>query len=111
MGHGTLDMYVISPSAKSPEVKELVRLWHSQDSDAIASAVHTVKMGGKELRLPLLDVASVCALLVWQPADPNEPITRLLFPGSAPQSKILEGLEKFKQLECLKMAVYHSPLP
>ena len=98
-------MYVISPSAKSPEVKELVRLWHSQDSDAIASAVHTVKMGGKELRLPLLDVASVCALLVWQPADPNEPITRLLFPGSAPQSKILEGLEKFKQLECLKMAV------
>ena len=63
-------------------------------------------MGGKEFRIPLLDIVSVCALLVWQPADPNEAVTRLLFPGSAPQHKILEGLEKFKQLEFLKSPVF-----
>ena len=96
-------MFIISPSADSPEVKELVRLWRSGDP---ASAFRTVKMGGKDFRIPLLDVVSVCALLVWQPADPSEPVTRLLFPGSAPQHKILEGLEKFKRLEFLKTPVY-----
>ncbi|XP_057379136.1 microtubule-associated protein futsch-like [Daphnia carinata] len=103
VGHGTLDMFIISPSANSPEVKELMRLWRSGE---VATALRTVKMGGKEFSLPLLDIVSVCALLVWQPADPNEPVTRLLFPGSAPQHKILEGLEKFKQLEFLKSPVF-----
>ncbi|KZS19293.1 Uncharacterized protein APZ42_014156 [Daphnia magna] len=103
VGHGTLDMFIISPSANSPEVKELMRLWRSGE---VATALRTVKMGGKEFNLPLLDIVSVCALLVWQPADPNEPVTRLLFPGSAPQHKILEGLDKFKQLEFLKSPVF-----
>lgn len=97
-------MYVISPSADSAEVKELARLWRS-GGGAAGSAFRTVKMGGKEVRLPLLDVCSVCALLVWQPADPAEPVTRLLFPGSAPQHKVLEGLEKLRHLDVLRAAV------
>merc|ERR1711874_885312 len=43
-----------------------------------------------------------CALLIWQPANPNDTITRLLFPGSTPQNKIFKGLEKLRKLECLK---------
>jgi len=100
-------MYVISPSPDCAEVKELIRLWRGgRGEEAAGTAYRTVKMGGKEFRIPLLDLVSVCALLVWQPADPCEPVTRLLFPGSAPQHKILEGLEILKpHLEYLKSPV------
>lgn len=100
-------MYVISPSADSPEVKELLRLWRTGNAEEATGPAQqrTVKMGGKEFRIPLLDMLSVCALLVWQPADPAESVTRLLFPGSAPQQLILEGLERLKHLECLKTPV------
>merc|ERR1712213_161672 len=57
---------------------------------------------GKELWLPIANLVSICALLVWQPANPNDTITRLLFPGSTPQNKIFKGLEKLRKLECLK---------
>merc|ERR1712106_620453 len=46
-----------------------------------------------------------CALLIWHPNDPNDTITRILFPGSTPQHKIFEGLEKLQKLECLKHPV------
>merc|ERR1712013_420818 len=59
-------------------------------------------MGGKELWLPIANLVSICALLIWQPANPNDTITRLLFPGSTPQNKIFKGLEKLRKLECLK---------
>merc|ERR1711915_728040 len=55
-----------------------------------------------ELWLPIANLVSICALLVWHPANPNDTITRLLFPGSTPQHKIFKGLEKLKKLECLK---------
>merc|ERR1712211_126514 len=35
-------------------------------------------------------------------ANPNDTMTRLLFPGSTHQHKIFKGLEKLKKLECLK---------
>merc|ERR1711933_423959 len=54
------------------------------------------------LWLPIANLVSICALLVWQPANPNDTITRLLFPGSTPQNKIFKGLEKLRKLECLK---------
>merc|ERR1712168_246631 len=38
-------------------------------------------------------------------ANPNDTITRLLFPGSTPQHKIFKGLEKLKRLECLRQPV------
>merc|ERR1712079_787531 len=61
-----------------------------------------INVDGKELWLPIANLVSICALLVWQPANPNDTITRLLFPGSTPQNKIFKGLEKLRKLECLK---------
>merc|ERR1712179_55487 len=60
---------------------------------------------GKEVWLPIANLVSICALLVWSPANPNDTMTRLLFPGSTPQHKIFKGLEKLKKLECLKQPV------
>ena len=54
-------------------------------------------MDGKELWLPLANLVSICALLVWFPDNPDDTITRLLFPGSTPQNKVLRGLEKLKE--------------
>uniref|UniRef100_A0A8B9Z791 Microtubule-associated protein 1A n=1 Tax=Buteo japonicus TaxID=224669 RepID=A0A8B9Z791_9AVES len=45
------------------------------------------------------------ALVVWLPASPTEKIVRVLFPGNAPQNKILEGLEKLKHLDFLRYPV------
>uniref|UniRef100_A0A672KMG5 Microtubule-associated protein 1A-like n=1 Tax=Sinocyclocheilus grahami TaxID=75366 RepID=A0A672KMG5_SINGR len=44
-----------------------------------------------EISVPYL--TSITALVVWLPANPTEKIIRVLFPGNAPQNKILEGLE------------------
>merc|ERR1712113_1255909 len=57
------------------------------------------------LWLPIANLVSICALLIWYPANPNDTITRLLFPGSTPQNKVFKGLEKLKRLECLKQPV------
>ncbi|KOC70405.1 Microtubule-associated protein futsch [Habropoda laboriosa] len=70
VGHGTLDMYALSPNKDNRE-----------------------------------NLVSICALLVWQPANPEDTITRILFPGSTPQQKIFEGFERLKHLEFLKHPV------
>uniref|UniRef100_A0A7N6A1Y4 Microtubule-associated protein 1Aa n=1 Tax=Anabas testudineus TaxID=64144 RepID=A0A7N6A1Y4_ANATE len=56
-----------------------------------------------EISVPYL--TSVTALVVWLPANPAEKIVRVLFPGNAPQNKILEGLEKLKHLDFLRYPV------
>lgn len=96
VGHGTLDMYIISPSKDSKEVKEFLQKWHANDKKLFASK------DSKEFSFPMQNVVSICALLVWQPANPEDNITRILFPGSTPDAKIYEGLEKVKALEFLK---------
>uniref|UniRef100_A0A8C3VE03 Microtubule associated protein 1A n=1 Tax=Catharus ustulatus TaxID=91951 RepID=A0A8C3VE03_CATUS len=53
-----------------------------------------------EISVPYL--TSITALVVWLPASPTEKIVRVLFPGNAPQNKILEGLEKLKHLDFLR---------
>merc|ERR1712110_934662 len=104
VGHGKLDMYVLNPSKESREVKEFLSRW-SDDSGQLGSMKAGINVDGKELWLPIANLVSICALLVWQPANPNDTITRLLFPGSTPQNKIFKGLEKLKKLECLKQPV------
>uniref|UniRef100_A0A8D8UBL5 Microtubule-associated protein futsch n=1 Tax=Cacopsylla melanoneura TaxID=428564 RepID=A0A8D8UBL5_9HEMI len=101
VGYGKLDMYVISPARDSREVKEFLMKWHSNDTKLFSGF-------NKKTTFPIQNLVSICALLVWQPANPNETITRLLFPGSAPQYKIFEGLEKIKHLEFLKYPVCTS---
>ncbi|XP_043471850.1 microtubule-associated protein futsch [Leptopilina heterotoma] len=99
VGHGTLDMYVLSPSKDSKEVREFLTKWHASDSK-LFSGSH--KKDTNNLVFPIQNVVSICALLVWQPANPESTITRILFPGSTPQHKIFEGLDRLKHLEFLK---------
>merc|ERR1712039_211027 len=101
VGHGKLDMYVLNPSKDSREVREFLSRWHD-DSGHLGNMKAGINVDGKELWLPIANLVSICALLVWQPANPNDTITRLLFPGSTPQNKIFKGLEKLRKLECLK---------
>merc|ERR1712156_937523 len=101
VGHGKLDMYVLNPSKDSREVREFLSRW-SEDIGQLGNMKAGINVDGMELWLPIANLVSICALLVWQPANPNDTITRLLFPGSTPQNKIFKGLEKLRKLECLK---------
>merc|ERR1712107_801285 len=96
--------YVLNPSKESREVKEFLSRW-SEDIGQLGNMKAGINVDGKELWLPIANLVSICALLVWHPANPNDTITRLLFPGSTPQHKIFKGLEKLKKLECLKKPV------
>ncbi|KAF7659866.1 hypothetical protein LDENG_00291660 [Lucifuga dentata] len=91
MGVGQLELYIINPGKNSQEYHTLMQNW----PDAISSA-------SKSQTLPLTALASVCALLVWHPACPQEKVVRVLFPGVTPQAKLLEGLEKLKGLPFLQ---------
>ncbi|XP_063696678.1 microtubule-associated protein futsch isoform X2 [Culicoides brevitarsis] len=99
VGHGTLDMYVISPSKDSKEVKEFIQKWNNNDPKLFATK------DAKEFIFPLQNMISICALLIWTPANPEDNVTRILFPGSTPQAKIFEGMDKVKSLEFLKTPV------
>ncbi|KFB43674.1 AGAP001194-PA-like protein [Anopheles sinensis] len=101
VGHGTLDMYVISPSRDSREVKDFLARWTAADQRLFAKETKD----GKDFAFPLQNLISICALLVWTPANPEDNITRILFPGSAPEYKILEGLEKMKNVEFMRQPV------
>ncbi|XP_044006462.1 microtubule-associated protein futsch-like isoform X2 [Aphidius gifuensis] len=99
VGHGTLDMYVLSPNKDSREVREFLTKWKLGDCKIFENS-H--KKDNNIINFPIQNMISICALLIWQPANPNDTITRILFPGSTPQNKIFEGMEKLKHLEFLK---------
>ncbi|XP_060525746.1 microtubule-associated protein futsch [Cylas formicarius] len=100
VGHGTLNMYVLSPERNSKDVRDFLQKWNQSDAK-LFSAART----GKEFVFPLPNLVSICALLIWQPANPNDTITRILYPGSTPQKKIFEGLDRLRGLEYIKHAV------
>ena len=91
VGKGSLDMYVLNPVGDAKEMKDFLTQWGKQaPSFSQANGV------------PIPNCTSICVLLVVRPASPTEKVTRILFPGSAPQHKLLEGLERVKHLEFLK---------
>ena len=92
VGHGSLDMYILNPVQDSKELKEFYQQWSKQ------SIQHS---NSPQFTLP--NILSICTLLIWRPADQTENITRIFFPGNAPQHKIIEGLEKLKTLNVLKV--------
>ncbi|XP_054755216.2 microtubule-associated protein futsch-like [Lytechinus pictus] len=100
VGIGKLDMYILSPTQDSKELKDFLQQWSA--GKAFSKVKTGVKVNGKESEVPLPNACSICALMVWQPASPQENIVRVLFPGNAPQSKIIEGLDRVKHLEFLK---------
>ncbi|XP_077989247.1 uncharacterized protein LOC144443582 [Glandiceps talaboti] len=100
VGIGKLDMYILSPIKDSKELKDFMSQF--QNSKKFPSAKTGVKSNGKEFELSLPNMVSICALVVWQPYNPVEPTVRVLFPGNAPQSRLLEGLDKCKNLSFLQ---------
>ncbi|KAL5005551.1 hypothetical protein ScPMuIL_019007 [Solemya velum] len=91
VGHGTLDMYILNPVTDSKELKDFYQQWNK-----------LVSTFGSLQHVPLPNMLSICALLIWKPADPSDSITRIFFPGNAPQHKVIEGLERMKNLSVLK---------
>ncbi|XP_041365673.1 microtubule-associated protein 1B-like [Gigantopelta aegis] len=91
VGHGSLDMYILNPVHDCKELKEFYLQWNKQ-----------VNNFGVQQHVPLPNMLSICALLVWRPSNPMDKITRIFFPGNAPQHKVIEGLEKIKNLDFLK---------
>ncbi|KAL8577433.1 hypothetical protein ACOMHN_048068 [Nucella lapillus] len=91
VGKGSLDMYVLNPVGDAKEMKDFLAQWGKEASS------FTQANG-----IPIPNCTSISALLVVRPASPMENVTRILFPGSAPQHKLLEGLERVKHLEFLK---------
>ncbi|XP_052446393.1 microtubule-associated protein 1S isoform X1 [Carassius gibelio] len=93
MGVGRLDLYVLNPVKGSKELEAFLQTWPGSTPNI------------KTSEIPLECMVSICALLVWHPANPTEKIIRVLFPGCTPESKIFEGLERLKHLEFLKHPV------
>ncbi|XP_029900741.1 microtubule-associated protein 1S-like [Myripristis murdjan] len=91
MGVGQLDLYILSPGKTSQEYQTLMQNWPD-----------TMYPASQSQNLPLTALVSVCALLVWHPACPQEKVVRVLFPGVAPQAKVLEGLEKLRGVAFLQ---------
>ncbi|KAM8892588.1 uncharacterized protein map1ab isoform 2-T2 [Spinachia spinachia] len=101
MGVGRLDMYVLNPVKDSKEMQFLMQKWAGNSK----AKTGIVLPNGKEGEISVPYLTSVTALVVWLPANPTEKIIRVLFPGNAPQNKILEGLEKLKHLDFLRYPV------
>ncbi len=93
MGVGRLDLYVLNPVKGSKELEAFLQTWPGSTPNI------------KTSEIPLECMVSICALLVWHPANPREKIIRVLFPGCTPESKIFEGLERLKHIEFLKHPV------
>lgn len=91
VGHGTLDLYVLTPSQDSADVKSVVSNW-SKKLDAYSRDV------------PAMNALAVACVLVWVPASKTAPVTRVLFTGEASQSKILEGVDKLKSVQIFQTA-------
>ncbi|XP_051547888.1 microtubule-associated protein 1B-like [Myxocyprinus asiaticus] len=101
MGVGRLDMFVLNPVKDSKEMHFLMQKWAGNSK----AKTGIVLPNGKEGEISVPYLTSITALVVWLPANPTEKIVRVLFPGNAPQNKILEGLEKLKHLDFLRYPV------
>ncbi|XP_075996704.1 uncharacterized protein map1ab [Genypterus blacodes] len=101
MGVGKLDMYILNPVKDSKEMQFLMQKWAGNSK----AKTGIILPNGKEGEISVPYLTSVTALVVWLPANPAEKIVRVLFPGNAPQNKILEGLEKLKHLDFLRYPV------
>lgn len=113
VGHGTLDMYVLNPLQDSKELKDFVAQWGKHVSN-FSTTKSQFKVNNKEMSIPIANMMSIAALLVWRPAAANEAITRILFPGTTPQNRLFEGLDKLKNLDifqhpCCSESSLHAP--
>uniref|UniRef100_A0A3Q3EBX6 Microtubule associated protein 1S n=1 Tax=Hippocampus comes TaxID=109280 RepID=A0A3Q3EBX6_HIPCM len=97
MGVGRLELYPLNPVSGSRDLEELLR-----------TAPPSGGAPPEGSALPLACLTSICALLVWHPSSDREKIVRVLFPGCAPQAKILDGLQRLQRLDFLGVPVVRS---
>ncbi|KAF0309128.1 Microtubule-associated protein futsch [Amphibalanus amphitrite] len=99
VGHGRLDLYVLNPQRDANEMQAFLKSWtEGPDQSRV-----TLRVKGREF--PVANLVSICCLLVWVPDDRHDTVTRLLFPGSTPQQKVFEGLDRLKHLDFMKTPV------
>ncbi|KAI1883172.1 hypothetical protein AGOR_G00242480 [Albula goreensis] len=103
MGVGQLELYVLNPVRGSRELEAATRGWAGRGPGGPDQAKAPVG------DIPLSCLASICALLVWRPASPEERPVRVLFPGCAPQGRVLEGLERLRHLDFLRRPAGTNP--
>ena len=103
VGHGSLDLYVLNPQQDGKEMKDFLTQWNKH-VDNFTNSKSVLKASGRDMPVPLPDMLSICALLVWRPQSPSENITRILFPGNCPQQRVFEGLDKLKNLDIFQQA-------
>ncbi|XP_026863169.2 microtubule-associated protein 1A isoform X1 [Electrophorus electricus] len=101
LGVGKLDMYILNPIKESKEMQFFMQKWAGNSK----AKTGIIMANGKEGEISVPYLTSITALVVWVPASPKEKIVRVLFPGNAPQNKILEGLEKLRHLDFLRYPV------
>ena len=75
VGHGKLDMYVVNPARDAKELREFMERWNGENSKTLGTFKSGINVDGRELWLPLANLVSICALLVWLPDNPNDTVT------------------------------------
>lgn len=86
VGHGSLDLYILTPLQDNRPLKDFLTSWSKNNNPFVS----------KGSSLPLSSLASVCAVVVWQPF--MQAPTRLLFPGTASQQTVLEALDRLTSM-------------
>merc|ERR1712226_1326815 len=72
VGHGKLDMNVVNPSRDAKDLREFMGRWNGENSKTLGTFKSGINVDGKELWLPLANLVSICALLVWLPDNPDD---------------------------------------
>jgi len=102
INQGSFDLYVAHPVEDSRELKEFRRQCSSQ-------APHFVAPG----TVPLTDMVSAVAALVWKPCASTEKPVRIFLPGSAPLAKLYESLDRLQGIPLFELlsgsAEEHAP--
>lgn len=102
IGQGTLDMIVLNPCKDTRLLNDFYKFWENEDDRLTYVQTISASLTGQDIYMPISDVMSICCLLIWKPANPNQKIIRILFPGGTPQSRILESVDRIKNLELLQ---------
>lgn len=103
LGHGSLDLYVLSPFSNSADYKEFV---NQQQNRFTKNINQRSKLSVNQYlrNIPLSHVTSAVVLIIWLPSktksNDSNPL-RFLFPGNAPQHVIFNAIEKFKDFDVL----------
>ena len=85
INQGSVDLYVAHPVEDSRELKEFRRQCSSHAANFVSTST-----------IPLVNMVSMVAALVWKPCTSAEKPVRIFLPGSAPLTKLYEALDRLQ---------------